>query len=760
MEYSKFIESKAFVNDSKGIKVKDSDIADCLYDFQKDILQWSLRKGRSAIFADCGLGKTLLQLEWSKAIHQETGGDVLILAPLAVSMQTKIEGEKFGIDVNIAATQDDIAAGVNITNYEKLHNFNPDDFSGIVLDESSILKSFTGKVRTQIITSFERTPFKLACTATPAPNDFMELGNHAEFLGVMTRPEMLSMFFVHDGSDTSKWRLKGHAREKFWEWLSLWSVVIRHPGDLGYDGRLYDLPPLSIDIEYVEARVSEGFLLPMNVTDLADRRRSRKASLEDRVSRIVKLINNDKTSKHLVWCNYNDESALLKKTLDDAVEVKGSDTTTHKENSLIGFAGDDVRILVTKPSIAGFGMNWQNCHKVYFCGLSDSYEQYYQAVRRCWRFGQINPVELKVVVSECDEPVVDNVMRKEKDMETMQMSVIEHTKASIKKELRGMKRDEAIYKTSHTNSESGMWELFLGDCIETIKHIKSDSVHYSVFSPPFASLYTYSNSDRDMGNCKTRSDFYEHFRYLISELSRIVMPGRNISFHCMNLPTSKQSDGVIGLHDFRGEMIKLFVDAGWIYHSEVCIWKDPVTAMQRTKALGLLHRQIKKDSCMSRQGVPDYLVTMRNPGINNEPVTHTDESYPVSLWQEIASPIWMNIRQGNTLQKASARENDDERHICPLQLEVIERAVALWSNPGDVVFSPFAGIGSEGYQSILMDRRFIGIELKESYYTCACRNLEQAENKRDEGLLFGVNSEYLPSNELQQSDTCDTAATV
>lgn len=271
------------------------------------------------------------------------------------------------------------------------------------------------------------------------------------------------------------------------------------------------------------------------------------------------------------------------------------------------------------------------------------------------------------------------------------------------------------------------WSMYHGDCVEVIKGLPDNSVHFSVFSPPFASLYTYSNSDRDMGNCKGDADFYEHFKFLIAELFRVIKPGRLVAFHCMNLPASKEKYGYIGIRDFRGELIRLFENEGWIYHSEVCIWKDPVTAMQRTKALGLLHKQIKKDSCMSRQGIPDYLVVMRKPGENPERVTHTNETFPVSQWQEYASPVWMDINPSNTLQRESAREDKDERHICPLQLDVIRRALRLWSNPNDIVLSPFAGIGSEGYVSIQDGRRFIGVELKESYYKQAVANLKKAE---------------------------------
>lgn len=281
---------------------------------------------------------------------------------------------------------------------------------------------------------------------------------------------------------------------------------------------------------------------------------------------------------------------------------------------------------------------------------------------------------------------------------------------------------------------SSRFAAYNADCVDVVSAIPDNSIHYSIFSPPFASLYTYSASDRDMGNCRDAEAFYQHFIFLVGHLYRVMKPGRLVSFHCMNLPTSKERDGFIGIRDFRGELIKMFQDAGFIYHSEVCIWKDPVTAMQRTKALGLLHKTIRKDSSMSRQGIPDYLVTMRKPGENDEPISHTHDQFPVSVWQKYASPVWMDINPSDTLQKESAREHDDERHICPLQLQVIQRGLELWSNPGDTVLSPFMGIGSEGFVSLKMGRKFIGAELKPSYYDQAVKNLRFAQH--DEGSLF------------------------
>lgn len=306
----------------------------------------------------------------------------------------------------------------------------------------------------------------------------------------------------------------------------------------------------------------------------------------------------------------------------------------------------------------------------------------------------------------------------------MAENMVEHMKDLNSDAIRGMAREKTGYARDLATGEG--WTLHLADCVEVSQELLTDSLHYTIYSPPFASLYTYSNSDRDMGNCKDSDEFMEQYRFLVHELYRATMPGRLVSFHCMNLPTSKVRDGVIGLRDFRGELIAMHESEGFIFHSEVCIWKDPVTAMQRTKALGLLWKQIKKDSCMSRQGIPDYLVTMRKPGTNPQSVSHTSEDFPVQIWQNYASPVWMDINPSDTLSYREAREHDDERHICALQLQVIERGIKLWSNPGDTIFSPFAGIGSEGYMAIKMGRKFLGAELKRSYWQQACKNLEQA----------------------------------
>ena len=440
MNYEEFIESKTIEFKNYGFDIDKENLNPMLFDFQKDIVRWALKKGRAAIFADCGLGKTPMQLEWANQIYQREGGSILILAPLAVATQTQREGEKFHIPVNICESQADVKEGINITNYEKLEKFVANEFIGVVLDESSILKSFTGKVRNTIIDNFRHTPYKLACTATPAPNDYMELGNHSEFLGVMTRSEMLSMYFVHDGGQTSKWRLKGHAEDKYWEWMASWSVFIDNPKNLGYEVEGYDLPKLNIyEIVADDMPVVYGKLT------LTQRRNARRESLDVRCKRAADIVNHS-NDNWIVWCDLNDESAKLASLIKYSVEVKGSDKSSYKRDSMLNFANDKIKCLVTKPSIAGFGMNWQNCNNMIFVGLSDSYEAYYQAIRRCWRFGQAKEVNVYIIISSQEGTVKENIERKQQDTEKMQQAMIKLTKDITAKELKQTTRITTMYE--------------------------------------------------------------------------------------------------------------------------------------------------------------------------------------------------------------------------------------------------------------------------------------------------------------------------
>lgn len=403
-------------------------LSDHLAPFQQDITRWNLKKGKSATFAGTGLGKTRMQAEWSHQVHEETQGNILILAPLAVAAQTVREGQAIGIGINLCEDQSDVKPGINIANYERLHRFDAERFEGVVLDESSILKSYSGATRNQIIDSFRDTPYKLACTATPAPNDYMELGNHAEFLGIMSRSEMLSMFFVHDGGETQKWRLKGHAEDKFWEWVASWAVMLQKPSDLGYEDGAYNLPSLNVhDHVVTTGATAEGYLFAVEAKTLQERQRARRDSIKNRVGRAAELANS--TDKpFLVWCDLNAESEMLTRSINGAVEVKGSDTPEHKAKAMMDFADGKIRCLVTKPSLAGFGMNWQHCADMAFVGLTDSFEQVYQAIRRCYRFGQKNEVNVHMIVSDMEGAVAANIKRKEQEFESMYASMVKHTK--------------------------------------------------------------------------------------------------------------------------------------------------------------------------------------------------------------------------------------------------------------------------------------------------------------------------------------------
>lgn len=440
MEYEDFLKTKRITHVESGFETTFP-INPILFDFQIDIVRWSLMKGKSAIFTGTGTGKTLIQLEWANHVHQYTQKPILILAPLAVSQQTVKEGEKLGLSINLCRTQSQVKNDINITNYEMLHNFDTSKFIGIVLDESSILKSFEGKVRTEIIERFQQTPYKLACTATPSPNDYMELGNHAEFVGAMSRTEMLSMFFVHDGGETSKWRIKGHAIQDFWNWVASWSVMLSHPEDLGYLTQGFDLPPLNI----YEIVADKSGNMVHEARTLSERRRVKVESLPARIKKASEIANSFNGDSVLIWCNLNIESEMLKQGIMGSKEIKGSDDSEYKTNTMISFSNQTLKKLITKPSIAGFGLNWQHCNKVIFVGLSDSFEQYYQAVRRCWRFGQKNPVDVYIITSEKEEAIVENIKRKEQDFENMLKEMIVCTQELTKKNLSQAHKEKDIY---------------------------------------------------------------------------------------------------------------------------------------------------------------------------------------------------------------------------------------------------------------------------------------------------------------------------
>jgi hypothetical protein len=727
-DYQTFLDAKKITPIISGFDINLEHLNSNLFDFQKVIVKWALKRGRAAIFADTGLGKTLMQTSWGHEVYKQTNGNVIIFAPLCVAQQTVKEGAKFGIEINYCRDESGIKDGINISNYEMLEKFDLSQFAGVILDESSIIKNRDGKTRNAMIEACQQVPYRLSCTATPSPNDFMELGNQCEFLGIMGMTEMLATYFINDAGDTGTWILKGHARVKFWEWMATWACVIRSPNDLGFDGSAYILPKLNMFEHVVESEPSTDLFADIAV-GLMERNKARKDSIDDRVEKCASIINAS-DEQFVIWCHRNEEAEKLCKLIAGAVDVSGSDSIEHKEQSVTQFLDNKIRVLVSKPKILGSGMNFQNCHNTAFVGLSDSWEQYYQAIRRFYRFGQTKEVNVHVISAESEGAVVANIKRKEEQNHIMGAEMVKHMAESMKAEIFGASliKDEYIRDVY----EGDGYTIHNADCIDLIQEIDDDSLDFSIYSPPFESLFTYSNSDRDMGNNKSSGDFQIHYQYLIDEMYKKMKPGRLVAVHCMNLTTSKVNDGYIGIRDFRGDIIRAHQKAGFIYHSEVCIWKDPVVAMQRTKALGLLHKTIKKDSSMSRQGLADYLVIFRKHGVNPDPVSHTAEEFPVDKWQKYASPVWFDIDQSRTLNFRDAREDDDVKHICPLQLDVIERAIDLWTAHGDLVFSPFTGVGSEGYTAVKMGRKFIGSELKKSYFEQAVKNLGDLKKQTQE----------------------------
>jgi len=725
MNYDQFIDGKRKAHKACGFDPAPFIVP--LFDWQEVIVAWAVRLGRAALFEDCGLGKTAQQLEWASQVFRKTGKSVLILTPLAVAEQTVSEASKFAVPCSLVESEDEIrTAGVYVTNYEKLDAFSSHEFAGVVLDESSILKSFTGKTRRQLTHRFSSTPYRLCCTATPSPNDYTELGQHAEFLGVCTPQQMLCTFFINDTFNTGDWRLKKHAESEFWKWLASWAACVAKPSDIGFSDDGYDLPKLDLKtvmVDVDEGKDRGGDLFRIATLSATTMHREMRLTSDARALAVADMVN-ESSEQWVVWCNTNDEADALAAKIPDAVEVRGSDTAKAKRAALSTFLTGTARVIITKPSIAGFGLNWQHCKNVAFVGLSYSFEDFYQALRRTYRFGQKREVNAYIVQARTEGAILRSIQTKMKQHADMQQNM---KKAAL--ELRLIKSNDTPEKTDVDIYRGDGWEVHHGDCVRVAKTIPDASIGMAVFSPPFADLFTYSSDLQDMGNCESMDEFMKQFDFLIAEIARIMKPGREVCVHCVDLISTKWKHGRIELQDFSGAIVRAFWRHGFLFHSRITIWKSPVTEMQRTKAHGLLYKTLCADSSDSRVGVPDYLLVFRAPGECNDPVTKDRSKYPVDWWQEVASPVWMTVDQGRVLNGEGARDHADERHICPLQLDVIERAVELWSNPGDLIYSPFTGIGSEGYGAVNLGRRFIGSELKHSYVLQAVANLTNAKSQ-------------------------------
>lgn len=810
-KYQEFLINKAQRPAMTGFDIAPDALNPMLYSFQRAIVSWALRLGKSAIFAEVGLGKTGMQLEWANRVASYTDAPVLILAPLAVSHQTIREGQKFGIEAVYRPDGDSILVSdrIVVTNYERLEKFDLTIFSGVVLDEASVLKNYTGKTKQAILEAFADTPFKLSCSATPAPNDYLELGNQAEFLSVKTASEMLSIWFIND-LKSGEWRLKGHAEADYWRWLTSWAVCIQKPSDLGQEYKMdgYDLPELHLIGHYLNANETaikdawgKGKLLPDTAPSSTELGKVKRLSLSERLEKAKEIVAAiPENEPILIWAILNDETKALMDAFKHlgAVEVKGSDKPESKAEKLLGFSDGKYRILITKASIAGFGMNWQHCNQVIFFGFDFSFESFYQAIGRNYRYGQEREVYAHLIYSELEGNVTAILQEKQSLFKTMQSKMV----AAMRKHglIRQNEIKEINFMSNRTDGKN--WSIIQGDCVNETKQLADNSTDLSIFSPPFSDWFTFSDSPLDMSNVADNEEFYTHFAYLIPELYRVMKAGRVVAVHIKDMPVHKSKEGYMGLHDMSGELIRMFeffnrpainppdltglsgTEAyvellnwqrtltaskshdGFRFAGRFTIWKDPEMEMLRTKSHALLYKNYQGRAEVVRNGLADYILLFRkwDSSIDSDDfdhVIHTPEigsyigtnppsqvetfgdvsrtpnwNWGRSEWARYASPVWWDIDQQDTLNIEQARSKADSKHIVALQLQVIERLIYMYSNEGETVFSPFAGIGSEIVSAIKLRRKGIGIELKQQYVDHAVKNCTEAERKVSQKTLW------------------------
>jgi DNA modification methylase len=762
-DYVQFIERKTQLGSMDGFEPLW--MPSFLFDFQQPLVEWALRKGRALLAQDCGLGKTPQSLVWGENVVRKTNKPVLYLTPLAVSFQTIQEAEKFGIEAH-RSKDGTVYPGINVTNYERLHYFNPHDFAGVICGESSILKNFDGAYKSEITEFMRKLRYRLCETATAAPNDYIELGTTSEALGELGYMDMLSRFFKNDSNnsikpnvylnrgqnfaqleDAAKWRLKGHAEIPFWRWVCSWARAVRKPSDLGFDDGKFILPPLVEREHLVTAQtLAPGMLFPLPAVGLKEQREERRRTVQERCEKVAELVR-DTGQPALVWCHLNDEGDLLERLIPDAIQVSGKDSDDAKEEKLIAFANGKERVMVTKPKIEAWGLNLQRCAHVTFFP-SHSYEQHYQGVRRCYRFGQTRPVVVDIVTTEGEQSVLKNLQRKAAQADKMFTAMIKHMHDAM---------SMACIDQKITNA----YAIYNGDCVETLAELPDESIALSIYSPPFATsgggLFTYSSSERDLSNCSSYEGFFSHYEFVIRQIRRVTMPGRMTAVHCMDVPSG--NCGKDHLIDFPGDIIRLHEKHGFRYIARYAIWKEPLAVRNRTMAKNLAHKTIVEDSSRCSVASADYLLVFRRDGENKIPIAHPtgleyyagerqmpsellqyknwkgnqiENRYSHWIWRQYASAFWDDIRLGRVLPFKGARDSEDEKHVHPLQLDVIDRVLVLWSNPGETVLSPFMGVGSEIYGAVCAGRRGIGIELKPSYYRQAEKNLAAAEvGKRD-----------------------------
>lgn len=942
MDYQTFLATKKHIVGSVGKDVSTGDFHGKLFGWQKDVGRWAAKKGRGAIFLDTGLGKTYQQLEWARLLGENT----VIVAPLSVARQTVRMAHDIDSEVRYVRSQAEVSGGHKlwITNYEMIDNFDPAKFGAVVLDESSIIKGMGSKTRVKLLSMFKDTQYRLCCTATPAPNDYIELGNHAEFLGVCKMSEMLATFFINankehtkhfgdvtytqKGSNTNgtEWRLKHHAEKHFFEWLASWAITMTKPSDLGYDDDGFILPPLNITPTYVRGDYKPSDqLFFTHLHGISDRAKVRNETLGSKVLDCLKLVLRDLNvggdgicqeiqkntiksitqsigieslkesginaslsqkknerpdccitesgieiieqkneinresinnrshqsnscdvkpsvmnitcgtkntlssdpkngigithdelkldgskntvlhmtngsassdckmgdvqsagclekipetdymlttttlaarledyyakiatwelgnlrialkswlkqqnisrgllKKWVIWCGLDREQDLLADIFGDlCVSVYGSLSPDEKERREESWREGDIPIMITKTKVFGYGMNWQCSHNMIFFGLNDSFESFYQAIRREWRYGQPNPVNIYPIMHEVEAEVYANVMRKEAAATRLKKSLIEQIKDYEKGEL-GLNVNISSDYAKDTQTGRN-WTAMLGDSCERLKEIPDNSIDLSVYSPPFADLFTYTATERDLGNSRDWGEFFEHYAFIIREILRVTKPGRLTCVHTSDIPAMAQKDGYIGLRDFPGEVIRAYEREGWVFRGRAFIQKNPQAQAIRIHSKALAFGQLRKDSSDIRPALIDQVLLMKKSGDNAVPITPVaNGEMDNETWIEWANGIWVGIRETDTLQYAKARGVEDEKHICPLALGTIERCIKLYSNPNETVLTPFGGIGSEAYQALRFGRKAVLIELKPEYYAVAVKNLREAEESKQD----------------------------
>lgn len=741
--YQDFIQSKQLYAEPSGIDVAPDTLHSSLKPHQRYSTVWTLKQGRAAVFFERGLGKTRVGIEFGRALinhHIETlkGFRVLIICPLAVVDEFLEEGREINYLPKYAPDQSVIKRprGIWLTNFERADRFDASLFDAVIIDEASCLKSLDSKTRIGLTKQWRKTKFKLLLTATPSPNDVKELVNYSEFLGIMSRKEVFATFFINEtgkgkgGKSKLVTRLKHNAVEPFYRWLSSWAIAARKPSDLGFDDTGYDLPPLNIVEHEIESGwVNKGQLVYTKLSGVQERASLYKATQEQRVQKALELVQHNE--QVILWHLHNHEGYLLRDALPDSVLVEGAMSAETKAEAFKRFKRGEVRVLITKSSIGGFGVNFQNSYRHVWVGINDSFESWYQAVGRQHRFGQEHPVQGDVILADAQRPVWDNVLRKKIDHENMIAQLVAHMGGTA--QLNRQRHED--YQTDYAAGEN--WKLYQGDSCDpfgAMSQIEDNSVGISVHSPPFLARYAYTATERDLGNSRDKDEFMQHYRYQIRELLRVTMPGRSACVHVQNIRTTKRdTDTHPGLIDFRGEVIRAFEAEGWVWVHEVTVDKSAQQQAKRKHHQGLLYKTKNTDSSKLAGALADYLLVFRKPGDNPEPIWC---DVPDEVWNWWARPVWYDIDEIDVLDTQVAASDDDEMHLCPLQKPFIERCIRLWSNKGDLVLDPFNGISSTGWVAIEHGRRYVGIELKPNYFQTGVKNLIEIERKMRQVDLF------------------------